>query len=342
MNYALKVRKFFLLALLLFCMSCSLLGCKLPAKTSNHVSKIGFYLNTVITITLYDSRQEYLIDECFSIAGRYEKMFSATIDTSEISQINHAKGSPVTVSDETLALIKKGIEYSKLSEGGFDITIGALSSLWNFSENKGEIPSQASISKAVSTIGYQNICIKGNEVWLKNPDASLDLGGIAKGYIADRIKEYLNDHNAMAGTINLGGNVLCLGTDSNSPIYRIGIQKPFEEAGTAAAVVEVTDETVVSSGVYERYITVDGKRYHHILNPASGYPYDNGLLGVTIICENSVDGDGLSTACFTLGLDKGLELIESIENAEAIFITTDYSFHTSSGIGDAVPFQVLN
>ena len=140
----------------------------------------------------------------------------------------------------------------------------------------------------------------GNEVRLKNPDASIDLGGIAKGYIADKMKAFLTENGALEGTINLGGNVLCLGPKSDGNSYKIGIQNPFHEQGSILATLEVTNESVVSSGVYQRYIRVDDKIYHHILNPSTGYPYENNLLSVTVICQNSVDGDGLSTTCFSL------------------------------------------
>ncbi len=317
-------------------------GCTLPSK-SEPLTKTGFYFDTVITITLYDNADEALLDDCFSMAETYENMFSATISDSEISEINQAKGLPVTVSEETVALLKKGLEYCELSKGGFDITIGKLSSLWDFSGNEeGVLPESDALAKAVSTVNYQNINISGNEVKLLNPETAIDLGAIAKGYIADKMKAFLNENGITSGTINLGGNVLCLGPKSDGSHYRIGIQKPFDTQGTAAAVVEVQEETVVSSGIYERYFERDDTIYHHILNPKTGYPYDNQLLGVTIICKNSVDGDGLSTVCFSLGLDNGMELIESIKDTEAVFITKDYKFHCSSGIGTSIPFEELN
>ena len=301
------------LALLLLCMMFITFsyGCHLPSK-SEPMTKTGFYFDTVITITLYNYSEESLLDDCFSIAEKYEKMFSATLPDSEISNINQAKGSPVTVSDETIALLKKGLEYCELSNGGFDITIGKLSSLWNFTDNEdGSLPDPDAIAEAVSTVNYQNIHISGNEVTLSNPKTAIDLGGIAKGYIADQMKAYLNENGITSGTINLGGNVLCLGPKSDGSNYRIGIQRPFDTQGTAAAVVEVQGETVVSSGIYERYFERDGTIYHHILNPDTGYPYENQLLGVTIICPNSVDGDGLSTTCFSLGLEDGMDFIET-------------------------------
>ena len=330
--------KNYLLTLILSLSLTTLFACTSYAP-SEPLTKSGFYFDTVITLTLYGTTDESLLDNCFSIAGTYEKLFSATLPDSEISQINQAKGSPVTVSDETVSLLKKGLEYCGLSNGGFDITIGKLSSLWDFSENGGALPDPNAIDAAISTVDYHNVLISGNEVTLKNPDTAIDLGAIAKGYIADRMKEYLNGQGVTEGTINLGGNVLCIGQKQDGSNYRIGIQMPFAEQGAIAAVVEVTDQTVVSSGVYERYITVDDKLYHHILNPATGYPYENGLLGVSIICRDSVDGDGLSTACFSLGLEDGMKLIESLADTEAVFITDDYEFHCSSGIGDTIPFE---
>lgn len=323
----------FILFTFTFMLTPILSGCQ---PKQEPISKSGFYFDTIIKITLYDPSQESLLDDCLSMADTYEKYFSATLPDSDISKINQANGMPVTVHDETIELIEKGLYYCKLSEGGFDITIGALSSLWNFRDNEGSIPSDTDIKQALATVDYHNIIIDGNTVTLKNPDARIDLGAIAKGYIADRMKEYLNEQGVTEGIINLGGNVLCVGPKTDGTYYHIGIQKPFDKEGTPIASVDVSDETVVSSGVYERYFKLDDTLYHHILNPATGYPYNNELYGVTIICKNSVDGDGLSTTCFSLGLEKGMELIESLTDTEAIFITSDNEIHQSSGIGNKI------
>lgn len=340
------------------------------------ISKSGFYFNTVITVTLYDSSKEALLDDCFSMADTYESYFSNKIADSDICKINDADGEYVEVHDETIELLEKGIYYGNLSNGKFDITVGALSDLWDFSnkaliysggpENIPEstnlgteattetisnssssysqasmIPSADEIASALSTVNYKNVKIDGNKVALTNPDATLDLGGIAKGYIADEMKAYLNEKGITSGVINLGGNVLVLGPKEDGDVYRIGIQKPFDEDGASIASVSVTDQTVVSSGVYERYFKENGVLYHHILDTATGYPYENGLLGVTIITGTSVDGDGLSTTCFALGLEDGMALIESLPDTEAIFITDDYELHCSSGMGTSIPYQKL-
>lgn len=332
-------KNFLFLTIFLFS-SLLISGCT-ATSSGEPVSKTGFYFNTVITITLYNAGQEDLLEDCFTLAEKYEKMLSATIASSDVSKINQAKGEPVTVSDETIELLQKGLEYGALSEGRFDITIGKLSSLWNFSENEGVVPDAADIAEAVSTIDYRNVKIDGNQVSLANPEAAIDLGGIAKGYIADRMKEYLVEQGVTSGIINLGGNVLAIGKKTNDTPFTIGIQKPFDPEGSSIAAVKINDMTVVSSGVYERCFTVDDKLYHHILDTTTGYPYDNGLLGISIICKDSVDGDGLSTTCFSLGLEKGMELVEALNDTEAIFITSDYELYTSSGIGKEIPFEPM-
>lgn len=308
-------------------------------KENASVSKTGFYFDTVIKVTLYDTDAEPELESCFALADKYEKLLSATKKGSDIWNINHANGKPVEVSKETVSLLQKAIYYSEISDGAFDITIGKLSSLWDFGENKDTIPSTKEIDAALPTVDYHNIQISGNNVTLKNSMTQIDLGGIAKGYIADQMKAQLRADGIKEGIINLGGNVLTVGPKTSGDTYKIGIQKPFDESGSPIASVDITDASLVSSGVYERYFEKDGKRYHHILNPKTGYPYDNGLLGVTIITDSSVDADALSTTCFALGLEDGMDLIENTKEAEAVFITEDFTLHKSSGIGTLIPFH---
>lgn len=330
MNQNIKCTKIpvLLLELLLFLTAISLTGC----GNQEPISKTGFYFDTVITITLYDKSQESLLDECFAMADRYEHLFSATLPDSDIARINAAEGEPVTVSDETIDLLEQGIAYGDLSDGRFEITIGALSSLWDFSKNTVVVPNQDDIEAALQTVNYHGILLNGNTVTVTDPDTRIDLGGIAKGYIADQMKTYLCEQGVTSGIINLGGNVLVIGSKTDGTAYTIGIQKPFEDTGSAIASLKITDQSVVSSGVYERYFEKDGTLYHHILDPQTGYPYQNDLLGVSIICDSSVDGDALSTTAFSMGLKEGMKFIESLPDTEAIFITEDYEIHTSSGI----------
>lgn len=294
------------------------------------IQKTGFYFNTVISVQLNDTDDPDLLDGCFAIADKYEHLFSRTLPGSEIYAINHAGGKPVTVSDETIELLKLGKEFGELSEGRFDITIGALSSLWDIPNNTDTIPSSEAIKEALATVDYSQIQISGNTVTVRNPNTQIDLGGIAKGYLADAMKQYLNENGCHEGIINLGGNVLTIGPKKSGENYHIGIRKPFgEDDMDIITTVDVDDKSVVSSGRYERYFEKDGKIYHHILDTTTGMPYDNGLNGVTIISDSSVYGDALSTICFSLGLEDGMKLINSMDGCEAIFVDAKNGLHYS-------------
>lgn len=328
----------FLLGLSLFWGMMIVTGC----SSLQPIQKSGFYFDTVITVTLYDSAKTDELEHCFQLADTYEHYFSAELPDSDIGKINQAGGKPVHVHDETRELIEKGLAYSALSNGKFDITIGKLTQLWDFQADPPVLPSANKIADAVSTIGYENVKLYGNKVSLLNPETEIDLGGIAKGYIADKMKEYLITEGITSGIINLGGNVLAIGEKQNGEAYTIGLQKPFDQTGTAVASIKIKDQTVVTSGTYERYFEQNDVLYHHILDTTTGYPYDNGLDSVSIICKNSVDGDALSTTCFSLGLEKGMALIESLDDTEAVFITSDQKMHYSSGIGKKIPIQEIN
>ena len=306
----------FYILIILFLTGCS-------TKSQEAISKTGIYFDTVIQIDIYDSNNTKLLDRCFEHCETFEQTISRTIETSEIYQINHAKGAPVEVSDVTLELLQKGIEYGDLTNGKFDITIAPLMELWDFKNNTGDVPEDKDIPKALSHVNYKNIIIEGTRVTLTDPYAAIDLGGIAKGYMADFLKEYLVSEGVKSALINLGGNILTIGSKPNGTPFNLGIQKPFDEQGTTITSVKTIDTSVVSSGVYERYFEADNKLYHHILDTTTGYPCDNELLGVTILSEDSVDGDVLSTSCFVLGLDDGVKLIKSLDGVEAIFITED-------------------
>lgn len=227
------------------------------------------------------------------------------------------------VSDELRAIIEKGLYYSAQSKGAFDITILPVSSLWDFQGSDARVPDKDEIESAKERVSYQKVDIKGNTLTFLMPGMGLDLGGIAKGYIADKLKSYLLEKGVRSGVINLGGNVLCIGKKSEDSKFQIGVQQPFADRNETVFALAIDDLSVVSSGIYERYFKKDGKIYHHILNPRTGYSYDNDLMAVTILSKESVDGDALSTTCFSLGVDKGLAYINQLKDTEAVFITKD-------------------
>lgn len=321
----------------LFCAALTALtagsGCALAQPSDDYISRTGFFLDTVVTLKLYDTDDESLLDECFALTAEYEELLSRTREGSDVWNINHSGGVPVEISQETADLLATALDYCELSGGKFDISVAPVVSLWNFTsqERAGEIPEDAALADALPHVDYRNITLDGTTVTLADPDASIDLGGIAKGYIADCLKDYLTGQGVASGLIDLGGNMLTIGTKPDGSQWNIGIRKPFSQTGELITAVRCTDQSIVTSGTYERYFEKDGQIYHHILDPGTGYPIQNGLTSVTILSDRSMDGDALSTTCFTLGLTDGLALAESLDGIEAMFVTEDFQMHCTSG-----------
>lgn len=303
------------------------------AALKDPITKSDFLLNTFVTVTIYDSQDEALLDKSMELCREYEGLLSKTIASSEIAAINSREEGTdrVTVSEGTAELIAEGLEFSRISDGAFDITIEPVSALWDFTGGQEVIPDEEQLAEAVEQVDYHNVSVDGNQVVLASPGTRIELGAIAKGYIADRIKEYLMGEGVESAIINLGGNVLCIGEKPDGSGFKIGLQKPFKDRNETIAVLNIRDQSVVTSGVYERCFEKDGVNYHHILNPETGYPYDNGLLSVTIVSPQSVDGDGLSTTCFSMGLEDGIALLDSMPDIYGYFITEDYEVHYSEG-----------
>lgn len=318
-------------------------GCSKINQNNNlnkepYLAKSSFLLNTVVTITIYDKQDASLIDNCFQLIQEYELIYSRTDPDSELYKLNQKTattlGNGYEISNKMADLLKQGLYYSRLSKGTFDITISPITSLWDFTGITPVKPTDAAINDALPYVNYEFINLEGNTISFANDHVSIDLGAIAKGYIADRVKEYLISQGVESALINLGGNVQTIGCKPDGSPFIIGIQKPYADRNETIAVIEIDGLSVVSSGIYERFFTLDGVAYHHILNPKTGYPYDNGLISTTIISKESVDGDGLSTTCFALGLEEGLKLINSLPDIYAIFITDDYNIHYSEGLLD--------
>lgn len=320
------------------------------------ISISSIKLNTAVQITIYDSQDKALLDDCLALCDKYELIFSRTNDKSELYKLNHRKDvsdgdfstdGPTTpcpvsgtadtwhISEDLAALLSEGLDITRESDGAFDIAIAPLTSLWDFTAEDPEVPDDAAIQKALPLCSSDGVTIDGEDITLPSDDIQFDVGAIAKGYIADRLKDFLIKKGVKSAIINLGGNVLCIGSKPDGTPFKIGIQKPFADRNETEAVMDITGKSVVSSGIYERCFKQDGKLYHHILNPQTGYPYDNGLISVTIISDQSVDGDALSTTCFALGLEDGLKFAEK-KGVQAVFITEDYELHYTDGFRDEI------
>ncbi len=308
--------------------------------SQNQYSRTYYYLGTVNEITIFGlgkHKIEKLLNNCDAILKDIENKMSDTIPGSDVSKINKNAGSNyVNISDETFFVIEEAINYSKISDGIFDVTIGPLSDLWGIGTENAKVPSLKEINETLNLINYKNIILdkSNNSVKLNKKNMKIDLGAIAKGYAADIIVDFLKDNNIKSAIINLGGNIYTLGNKNNKDSFTIGIQDPTTSRGNSIGTIDVSDKSIVTSGIYERYIEDDGVIYHHILDPYSGYPFDNDISSVTIISDKSIICDALSTSTFGLGLSKGLDLIENIDNADAIFITKDKEIYLTSNIAN--------
>jgi len=302
-----------------------LCGCSNPSmsvqnRLGEQVSETRLLLDTFCTITIYGAADPGLLDEAFELCAEYEALLSITAEGGDVWRVNHAGGEPVTVDPRTIELIKEGLEFGVISSGMFDITIGRLSRLWDFGAADGDdlsleptIPAEAELEAARVTVDYRQVSIDGDTVQLANSDAWLDLGAIAKGYIADKIAGFLTEHGVTMALIDLGGDIMTVGNKQDGSPWRIAVREPFGEMDEYLGVIEISAEipgvmpgeipgvSVTSSGVYERQFEKDGVLYHHILDPNTGMPVKSDVISATVLAENAVTGEGLSTTMVLLG-----------------------------------------
>lgn len=305
-----------------------LCGCSV-LQGEKKAERTGLYFDTVVTVTIYGGEQE-LIDEAFSLCEKYEKIFSRTMENSELYNLNNSPGGWVLLSDELTQVIERSIYYGELSNGKFDVTIAPYCELWDFADKR--IPTANELHAAAERVGYENIILEGNTAMLKN-GAQIDLGGIAKGYIADKLAEFFSSKDIDGAVISLGGNVALTGSKASGEKYTVGIKDPSDPSKLAAKLKLGDGMSAVTSGDYERYFESDGVRYHHILDPSSGMPAQSDLRSATVIAKSSADADALSTICYILGKDAAVKFIEQKPHMEAVLIDVDGNIICTSGIG---------
>lgn len=298
-----------------------------------------FLMGTYVSLRVYDEGKEEVMDEAFERVAELEQQIGMNIDSSEIAEINAAAGEqPVSVSDDVYELLEVSADYSALSNSGFDYTIGPITNLWRIGFDDARVPEPEEVEAVLPLVDHEKVELNAEDqsIYLTDSDMVLDLGAIAKGYITDEIKEVFQDNNVTTAIMDLGGNVVVMG---DSPTredggFNVGVQDPYSDRGNYVGAMNLSDKSIVTSGIYERYIEEDGEIYHHLMNPETGYPFDNNLASVTILSDESIDGDALSTVVFGFGLEDGLEYIDNQEDIEAIFITKDYEIYLSSGISE--------
>lgn len=305
-------------------------------------SRDFFAMDTYMSV---DVSSETSDNAASDMASRIEQRVNAldaalsrTQEAGDVYKLNHADGAVVEVSDDTYAALEQALAYAEQTEGAFDPTMAPLTDLWGIGTDDAHVPDQSDIDEALSKVGYRNVELLGsNRVQLAN-GAQIDLGGIGKGYAGDVVRQLALDSSEFTNwhiLARLSGNIELFGgktadTDAEKSNWTIGIADPDDSSDSIAA-VSLNTGSVVTSGDYERYFEQDGKRYHHIFNPSTGYPADTGLRSVTVVDSCSTRADALTTALFVMGREKGMAFCEENDIA-AVFITSDKQVYTTSAM----------
>ena len=308
-------------------------GCQIK----NDMAEIQmFAMDTFIDLKAQGENGEKALLEAEKEINRLEKLFSPTIEQSEIFVINqYAAKQTVTVSKDTFDLIEKAKEYCNITEGAFDITIAPVVKAWGFTEEVKRVPSDEEIQQKLQLVDNNKLHIdkQNSTVYLEYENMSIDLGGIAKGYASDKVNEILKKNDVSSAVISLGGNVSVTGKRPDGTKWRIAVQDPMNSEGYVG-ILNVEDTSVITSGVYQRFFEQNGKKYHHIIDTKTGKPTQNGLLSVTIVCDNGAMADALSTSVMVAGLQKGSELWRKLDNFGMIVITDSNEMYISEDIED--------
>jgi thiamine biosynthesis lipoprotein len=314
-------------------------ACNSPPSRSQDSEII---LGTVISVTLYADNPQEIFEEIFARVREIEEKMSTSEEdyaSTELLRVNRAAGrAAVAVSPDTYEVVTSALQYSELTRGRFDLTVGPLVDLWGIGTESAGVPDPDELAEAVDLIDYEEVELFDgrSEIFLPRPEMAIDVGGIAKGYAADEAARILRERGVDSALLDFGGNIMTIGTKPDDVPWRIGLQIPEIEVprGQFLGIAEVTDLSVVTSGTYERYFIYQGTRYHHILDTETGQPVRNSLASVTIITEESMRADALSTAVFAMGLEEGMRFTEDLEDVEAIFVTEDRKVYLTSGAGE--------
>jgi FAD:protein FMN transferase len=300
-------------------------------------SYFSYAMGTLINLRVNTppSQAKEVIQEVLALIDRLEKIMSYYDIASQVSQINQQAGKAwVSVDPELFVVIKESQRYARLTNGLFNITVAALITLWQHSGNCGQIPSHSFIEDVLTKVDYEDILIdeQNRKIKLRQKGQKIDLGGIAKGYAANQVIQYYRQKGLHSAIINLGGNVALLGKREDGKLWQVGIQDPDRERGQCLATIAVSDTSVVTSGDYERFFLEDDRRYHHILNPFTGYPVDSRLRSVTVIHPDAMLADVLATTLFISGLEKGIKMLRCFADIEVIIVHEDKKIYLSKGL----------
>jgi len=296
--------------------------------------KSFFALGTMNVISAYGKNSRKAVEAACERVQEIQVRMSVYEKESDVAKINCKAGREAQkIHEDTFSLLKRSLEFSVLSGGAFDITIRPLTELWGFGKKQDYVPASDEIERILPLVNYRDLLLDENHctAYLLKAGQSIDLGGIAKGYAADEVRRILLQHKISDALINLGGNIVAMGRREDGLPWRIGVQNPLSARGEHLGTLEASDKTIVTSGSNEQFFIRDGVRYHHIIDPRTGYPADSELLSATVICSSSTDADALTTGIFVSGISDSMTLLKSAD-AQAIFVMQNKDLFLTEGL----------
>ncbi len=294
-------------------------------------SRSVFAMDTYMELKAYGDNADAALDRAVSRINEIEAELSVTLPDSDISRLNTSGGEPVEVSRDCAWLISNAVKYGGMTGGALDITLYPVVKEWGFTTGEYKIPDDARLTELLSNVDYSAVSVNDKEVTLPE-NAEVDLGALAKGFTSSQVAAILKEDDVRSGIVSLGGNVQAIGSKPDGSDWRVSVRDPFAPE-TDMCIVEISDMAVITSGNYERYFTgEDGKNYWHIIDPADGYPADNGLVSVTVIGADGLMCDALSTALFVAGKDSAADLWREEGGFELILVTDDAEIFYTEGL----------
>ena len=304
------------------------------AESNEEASKDIFAMDTYMTVTAYGAKAQEAVDEAEAEIQRLDELLSTGNEESEIAQLNQNKSA--TLSEDAGYLVERALELNKETDGAFDIAIYPVMEAWGFPTQNYQVPTADTLESLLKLADASQIIYDENsrKISFGREGMKIDLGGIAKGYTSSRIMDIYKENNISSGLVNLGGNVQALGTKPDGSKWRVAVQSP-DDTEDYLGILSVEDKAVITSGGYERYFEQDGKTYHHIINPKTGYPAENGLTSVTVVSEDGTLADGLSTSLFIMGKEEAIEFWKAhSEEFDIIMLTDEGKLYVTEGIQD--------
>lgn len=311
-----------------------------------------FLLGTVANMRVFNEDGEEAMDKAFDRVIELDERFSTYNPDSEVSEVNRQAGiEPVEVTDEVFFVMERALHFAEQSGGSFDPTIGAVTALWGIGQEDAAVPDPDELAAAVEVVDYQMVELdeENQTIYLKEEGMVLDLGAIAKGYITDEAARVLVEEGVDTAIVDLGGDIVVVGNSTRGleDPWNVGIQNPYGNRGDIIGMVPVSDRAIVTSGIYERLVRDGDDEYHHLMNPETGFPFENNISGISIIADNATDADAIANIAFSLGVEEGLDYINGLEGVEVIYTTNEFEVFVSDGIADDVEinnndFEMMN